>query len=599
MLGIDIESSLIKEAKMKSLMASRQRIREILVSQNGNGAEDQQVMDRSVGLGNELAKARGVDFNRFSSDIVKDLRREVSATEVALIMGAYVAQAPLERMEMIPKNLMRVLDDLVVSETKLERFDEKIPEDEFALILLFESIRARLADVRNTDDENFRANVWTGVENALGNSPRLVKYGTGIVGDMAGSKRFYEKIRGWKLMGEVLDFDDNVRILEENLDTDPVTSSMFIEKQISILSKGLRATPADGDAETKLKNFLNRLYLHKREISKAGYWNIVLGAFSKQMDSGVWIETRFPNNFWREVQGYHEEKTKNIAEIKKRTSGPHLEELDSLGLGGLSDALGLMSESDRDAILEYLSPEDTDRDEVLKTIFEVTDSNDLDTDFLLTARGKIRAQAKNCLSDPRVEKLFAVMAREENRDRFAFELAVYSSLVPLKKLSGEMKRSLGAFHTDSEQGLRVVNGDWYLCSMSEHRMLIDILAKDAILVNDCILLKLSSGKKAGLCIKTFTDPSGDVFLEGVWYALSDRDAKRKLNQAFRGGAVVVEDLPVKWTVMRSVTNDKEYETVSGRSLMAISRGYAEWCRGQGTKRGVVDRSGVSPDNEAY
>jgi len=234
--------------------------------------------------------------------------------------------------------------------------------------------------------------------------------------------------------------------------------------------------------------------------------------------------------------------------------------------------------------------DDEERDGMLATIFDIDDTNEMDTEYLFTARGRLRISSKEVLLDPRVVKLFETIAREENRDRFALELAVVTSLMPIQNFPRELKLALKAYHLDTDQHLVALRGDWYLCSASEGRMLEDILAGNAILVDENMLLKFT-GKKAALCLRTFTaDPSGVTFVKGVWYALTDTKSKDLLKSAFQRGEVKVS-AGAKWAVMRAASDEGDYDAMNARDLLAIGNYYKKWCAQQGFGRNKIDRTG--------
>ena len=579
-LGIDLESEEEKQRKLAELEAARAKVelsRQRLMNGMASGVDEYAM---ALQLGEQMAKERGVDFNNYSTDIVRPLQENTPAVEIALILGAYISQAPIERMVAIPDNVIPMLYSITRSEEKLGRFDGENPQDNLAVRTVFEAMKQRMSEVR-AGDQDFAGKVCANIENGFEKGPSLTRFSIDLISDMSCSTTLTERVISWRVLRKHSQLDTSLEVIKRDFQIDPGWSAAFTRKFVSILRDVNERERQGGANGGKVRELMNTMYQHKNELEdprdpRDSLWTVVLDSLTENTEFYEQLKQQMPPEMRKEAARYKREADKR-KEIEQ-------------GSTRMEDAIKLMDKPDREALVDYLENEDDEeRDGMLATIFDIDDTNEIDTEYLFTARGRLRIRSKEVLLDPRVAKLFETIAMEENRDRFALELAVITSLMPIQHFPKELKLALKAYHLDTDQHLVALRGDWYLCSASEGRMLEDILAGNAILVDENMLVKFT-GKKAALCLKTFTDASGDTFVKGVWYALTDTDSKKLLKAAFQRGEVKV-NVGAKWAVMRAASDEGDYEAMSAQDLLAIGNYYKKWCTQQGFGRNKIDRSG--------
>lgn len=596
----EVESSLKKE----SLERTRKRL-EAMLAQTKPGEEVLSLMQEE---GERIAKEDfGINFKDvLSVDIFRILQEKASTPDLCLVLAAYTKKLSPEDLELLIANSLPRLAVELASEKKKGRFDENNSVDTLSLKVLFDSMGEKLVEVDSDSDLEL---VGVNLNNVLKRYPELANHSLDLIKELFVRESVEAKMSSWRIMEESLDLSQVVEIIAGGLDSKDDWSSLFLEKQISIVAKKLGidednrdanlGRPVDlqpSDYEEDFETLCQKILGKKNSLKQKGHYDIAIDALAKYFGKQTWLHGNMPNELREKVVACKVEKKRERKKIDLAKETKSYKDLDDLGFDFLGEAASLLEEADRARLVEYLAASDDESFMILKNIFKVADSMDLSSDYFYTTRGRIRANVDDVFLNEYVQKMFLKMMEEKNRDKFSMELALMLSLVPLNSFDERIQEKIAVYMKDDDMRVLPMRDGWYLCSLSEIRLVKSMMKGEVVLINDNLMMKLD-GKQSVLSLVDFTDEDGDqTFVKGVWYAPIDRATRAAANKAYSEGKMSLK-LKGKWAVMRSMSDDETEGTdLNGEFLLEECIRYAKKIR---SGKVTVDRSKLTDIAEGF
>lgn len=580
LLGVNMET----RAQIEERMRKVEEIRGFVKMQEGEGERE-----KLLQKGFEILGQYGLDIHSkdlYSAAIVETMTPDATVQEITLALTAYVAEVmDTGRADRLTSTLLPALENVAAVAVKKQTFDLQNAEDRKVSEIMIDEIRTRVDECRKLDNADL-ADIANDIQNGVENARVYGDLMSGLVCDVIIDGDYWARDKGWDMLEEM-----NLRAASEvviqRLEAEPEWGAVLLEKELRILTEKIDFESVE-DRRT-IDSLLRVIVGQKPAMESLGYWPYVLEMLSKLQNEGKNIlgNNHEFANLYKEVN----ELARNEKEVEKAREKlehkPRVQQLRrEMGVDDVVQVLGVMSPEDRDAFQNFIgTPRGELAVEVIYDLFNTFDSMDLSED-LFTKSGELKTKYQRAMQEPEVQKFLAAMMKivydrqddlEPDYD-LEFRLAVLASSLQQIEVEEAVKESAGRVdRVASDFTLRAKNGDWYLCDMSEHRLLSAILTDSAILLNDHFVMKFD-GKKAALCIEEFIDENGDVFYPGVWYAITDKSSKNIIERAYLGGAMKCDVEGVKFAVMRSVAKDDSgYSGVDGGLLIESLKYYRDRC----------------------
>lgn len=598
------ESAVESSFKKESLEKTRKRLEAMLAQTK----PDEDTFTFLLEEGERIAMEDfGINLNEvLSADIFRVLQDKASIPDLCLVLAAYTKKLNPDDLELLITNSLSKLAVVLESEKKKGRFDENNQIDNLSLKTFFDSIEEKLIEV---DSDSELELVGVNLNNVLQRHPELANPSLDLIKKLFVRESVEAKMASWRIMEESLNLSQVVEILVGGLDSNDDWSSLFLEKQISIVAKKLginednRNTnlgrPVDvepSDYEEDFEALCQKILSKKNSLKQKGHYDIAIAALAKYFAKQTWLLGNMPNELREKVVAYKVEKKRERKKMDLAKETKSYKDLDDLGFDFLGEAASLLEESDRARLVEYLKVSDDESSMILEDIFNVADSMDLSSDYFYTSRGRIRANVDDVFLNESVQKMFLKMMEEKNRDKFSMELALMLALVPLSSFDEKIQEKIAVYMKDDDMKVLPMRDGWYLCSLSEIRLIKSMMKGEVVLINDNLMMKLD-GKKSVLCLEDFTDEDGDqTFVKGVWYAPIDRATRAAADKAYSEGKMSLK-LKGKWAVMRSMSDDETEGTdLNGEFLLEECIRYAKKIK---SGKVTVDRSKLSDISESF
>ncbi len=132
---------------------------------------------------------------------------------------------------------------------------------------------------------------------------------------------------------------------------------------------------------------------------------------------------------------------------------------------------------------------------------------------------------------------------------YQFQIAIILSQLKIYDLPEALRAEIRPQLIEMDMSIQVSNGNWWLCDESEPRLLQALNNDAVVVVNEYVAVKFI-GKRAGLCLKTFTSASGQTFFEGHWYSPTGFELNNTLEDAFDAGITKIDISNGNWALLR-------------------------------------------------
>lgn len=169
---------------------------------------------------------------------------------------------------------------------------------------------------------------------------------------------------------------------------------------------------------------------------------------------------------------------------------------------------------------------------------------------------------------PQVVNIAKIIATDA--ERFKFQLGVLLPILADLGINIQDKTE-GARRDNSQLRVTTDNSDWWLCDKAEERMYQSLENNSAMVINGFLAFKLE-GRRTALATENVVTESGHTFVRGNFYAPSQHDTRKLLENKFLKGQSQVDLQTGDWVIIRAVSRGSDYPE---KWLMGIAGNYVQ------------------------
>jgi len=358
-------------------------------------------------------------------------------------------------------------------------------------------------------------------------------------------KRMIGVVRGYFKEASVTD------VFLANFALKTLSNSLELENDVnsSVCTKMPKNVPIE--IVDDLIDLFDELQNKRTLLSRRGQDDLIMYLLNKHFDKQEWLLALMPEKMASESRESRRQVNHKKIEEKIDTGKfrGRLQNDDLNDYGFLSKVFDRMdTESQQDVVNFITSGLKDGDDDVLKTIFEAEDSNNLDSKLIVRSDGKdIRSRVHALLTKPEMLMIISTMA--DYPEEFGMELGEVLAMVPFREFPRELRDKLHVYLKRTEQKIRPFKENWYLCSDSEALLVESMQIGAVVIVNESLVVKFK-GKFTALCIESFVDKSGNACLAGNWYSPANERTRSVLREANRNGDLKINLTKGEWALMR-------------------------------------------------